>query len=586
MSAAAIAYAPSDRDQAYRRYCDGLIMGMRNNRYSWWTHWRELADYLLPRRYRWLITPNMMSRGSPINQHILDSTGTLAARNLAAGLMSGCSSPTSRWFDLRIGMIDTTQTSPISLWLAECHRLLSMVFANSNFYSSMAVLYLDLVVFGTAVMLMYEDYDEIIRCVNPCLGEYYLANDASNRPTTFAREFTYTIQQCVDEFGIENCSPNIQEMYNRTDGSGRPQEIVIAHLIEPNTDGKYGIPSSFKYRECYWEWQTTTQQGGASAARGFLRKRGFHESPVVAVRWDLVSNDPYGRSPGMDAYPDVRQLQQEVKRKAQAIDKLVNPPMVADVQLKNQPASLLPGGVTYVSGMTTGKVGFAPVYQVNPPVKEIMEDLNEVRERIKDTFYNRLFMMISQYEPKSNITAVEIDARRSEQMIMLSPVLERINEEGLKKAVERGFNCMARANTGGESIIPPAPPEVQGMPIEIDFISMLEQAQDARAAAGIERVFSLAGNLVGVIGPEVMDNIDIDYGLQKSSSLLNNDPKLIRSPEELVAIRTKRAEEQKMAQQQMAVDQAEQLAKGAKTLSETQVGGGGNALEQMVGLQQ
>jgi hypothetical protein len=30
------------------------------------------------------------------------------------------------------------------------------------------------------------------------------------------------------------------------------------------------------------------------------------------------------------------------------------------VQLKNQPASMLPGGVTYVTGMTTGRVGFAP----------------------------------------------------------------------------------------------------------------------------------------------------------------------------------------------------------------------------------
>jgi hypothetical protein len=34
----------------------------------------------------------------------------------------------------------------------------------------------------------------------------------------------------------------------------------------------------------------------------------------------------------------------------------------ADVQLKNQPASMLPGGVTYVTGMVTGRVGWAPAY--------------------------------------------------------------------------------------------------------------------------------------------------------------------------------------------------------------------------------
>src|SRR6266568_3122504 len=84
-------------DAKLRRLVEGRLLGLRVNRYSWWTHARELADYLLPRRYRWLVTPNMMARGSPINQHIIDSTGTLAARNLASGMMSGISSPTRRY---------------------------------------------------------------------------------------------------------------------------------------------------------------------------------------------------------------------------------------------------------------------------------------------------------------------------------------------------------------------------------------------------------------------------------------------------------------------------------------------------------
>ena len=76
------------------RYSEGRLIGLRVNRYSWWTHWRELADYFPPRRYKWIITPNQMARGSPINQHILDSTGVICARNLASGLVSGKSSPT------------------------------------------------------------------------------------------------------------------------------------------------------------------------------------------------------------------------------------------------------------------------------------------------------------------------------------------------------------------------------------------------------------------------------------------------------------------------------------------------------------
>jgi len=155
------------KDYAYRRYCEGRLLSLRVNRYSWWVHWRELADYFLPRRYKWLITPNQMSRGSPLNQNILDSTGCVYARNLASGLVSGKSSPTSLWFRLRVGYFDSTQTSPVSLWLAEVERIMYLIFSESNFYNSIATFYYDLVVFGTSSMLIYEDFDNVINCVNP-----------------------------------------------------------------------------------------------------------------------------------------------------------------------------------------------------------------------------------------------------------------------------------------------------------------------------------------------------------------------------------------------------------------------------------
>lgn len=569
----------ADVDSKARSYFNGRLMGLRVNRYSWWAHARELADYLLPRRYKWIVTPNQAYRGSPINQHILDSTGTLAARNLASGMMSGISSPTRPWIRLRIGRIDSTMTSPTSLWLAECERLMMMVFQESNFYNSMAVLYFDLVIFGTAVILIYEDFDNVIRCFNPCFGEYYLDIDGKYRPTIFYREFTMTISQVVDEFGKENCSQTVIDLYSLRDGSGLTREIVIAHAIEPNDDGRnFGIPSSFTFREVYWEWGgTASPQAGGTSAQGFLRKKGYHEQLNIAVRWDLVSNDAYGRSPGMDALPDVKQLQLESRRKAQAIDKMVNPPMVADIQLKNQPASLLPGGLTYVSGMTTGKVGFAPVYLVDPKIREMMEDMQEVRERIRKTFFNDILQTASQYETRSNVTAVEWDMRKSESLVMLGPVLERIYSEGLTPIVDRVFAMMARAK-----ILPPATPEIVGKNITVEFVSMLATAQSAAATAGIERLFQIVGGLVGV-DPAVMDNVDVDFAIDKYSSLMNNDPRLIRSPQALAAIRQKRQQDQ---QQQQQSEMAEKMAAGAKTLSETDVGGGRNALQAMTGAPQ
>jgi hypothetical protein len=569
-------------DYDFRRYSDGRLLGLRSNRWSWWTHWRELADYFLPRRYRWLITPNMMARGSPINQHILDSSGVIAARNLASGLVSGKSSPTRPWFKFKIGRQDNTQTSPVSLWLAECERLMYLVFHESNFYNSIATFYYDLVVFGTAVLLEYEDYENVVNFYNPCAGEYYVDIDGKYRPCIFYREYTLTTSALVNEFGLENCPSSVQELYRAgsRDGAALTREWVIAHSIEPNDDGnasRFGFSERFKYREAYWVWGgSNSPQGGVNVPPTFLRKTGYYEQCAIIGRWDLVSNDPYGRSPAMDALPDQKQLQLETRRKAQAIDKMVNPPLVADVQLKNQPASLLPGGITYVSGYSaSGKAGFSSVYDTKFPVSEISEDLNEVRERISKTFFNDVLRTASQYETRSNVTAVEWDMRKSESLVMLGPALERIDNEVLKPIIERTFAVMSRAN-----IFPPPPPEIAGKNMEIEFVSMLQQSQQAAQSAGIERVFAMAGNLAA-IDPAAMDNLDVDYGLDKYSFLLNNDPKLTRSPEALKAIRDARDRQQ---QQAARAEQAEKLAKAGKTLSETEVGGGQNALHQMIGI--
>lgn len=569
----------SQADWAARTYYEGRLIGLRVNRYSWWCHWRDLADYFLPRRYKWLITPNQMARGAPINQHILDSTGCIFARNLGSGLVSGKSSPTASWFKLRVGRLDSTETSPVSLWLAECERLLYLIFAESNFYNSIATFYYDLVIFGTASMLIYEDFHNVINCVNPCLGEYYIDIDGNYRPTVFYREFTMTISACVEKFGLANCSASIQELYLDAGGANLTRELIVAHAIEPNDDGRakeFGFPEHFKFREVYWEWGgSTSPQGGSASPPGFLRKTGFMEQPNITGRWDLVSNDPYGRSPGMDALPDQRQLQLETRRKAQAIDKMVNPPLVADVQLKNQPANLTPGGVTYVAGYSaSGKPGFSSVYDTKFPIQEIVEDLTEVKGRLSQIFFNDVLKVASQYETRSNVTAVEWDLRKSESLVMLGPVLERIDNEVLKPVIERVFAIAHRAG-----IFPPPPPEIQGQMMNIEFVSMLSQAQQATQSAGIERLLGLAGNIVGV-DPGVMDNIDIDYAVDKYSSLLNNDPKIIRSPDALAKIRAQRAQQQAAAQQ---ADTAQKLAVGAQNLSKADLGNGQNALSAMMG---
>lgn len=170
---------------------------------------------------------------------------------------------------------------------------------------------------------------------------------------------------------------------------------------------------------------------------------------------------------------------------------------------------------------------------------------------------NKIFQIISQYETRSNVTAAEIDARRAEAFLLTGPVFTRVQKELFSITIERTFSIAVRAG-----IMPPAPAEIQGQAINLQYVSMLEISQNAAKAASIERTMNAALQMMGV-DPSIGDNVDFDYGFSASSALLNNPPKLIRSPIQLSQIRQQRAQQAQQAQQ---AEMAEKLAAGAKNL--------------------
>jgi hypothetical protein len=522
---------------------------------------------VLPRRYRWLITPNQMNRGSPMNQRIIDSTPTVAARVLASGMMAGITSPGRPWFQLKVhGDDELSEWGPVRQWLDIVATIMRQVYAGSNFYQTMAVTYKDLSVFCTGTFAMYEDYDDVIRCQNWALGEYYLANGPRGDVDIAYREFVQTIPQVAREFGMENCSQTIQAGV-RTAGAQMTKEIILGHAIEPNDDVSPGAPGvkGMPYREVFWEM--------GSGQNEILRLAGFHEKPFMAARWDVVGNDAYGNGPGMDALGDIKQLQVEQKRKSQLIGKLVNPPMVADPILKNEPASVIEGGVTYAQYGPNGKPVFAPVYEINPQgLPAITSDIEEVQNRVKTVFFYDLFLMISQLD--SVRTATEIDARREEKLIQLGPVLERFENEVLDPAINRTFQIMLRAG-----MLPPIPKELRGKHIQPEYVSMLAQSQRSAMTAGFERLAQFGGNLAAV-KPEILDNIDFDEMIDEYADMLGVPAKVIVPYAKVLQLRAQRNKQQQAAQ---AMQSSLAMAQGAQTLSNTDVGGGINALQAMLG---
>lgn len=568
--------------ETLRASLETRLVALRNWRQSWWTqNWSDLAEFILPRRSIWLTqstggnpNPNSMTRGRPLNTAIADPTATMAVRVCSSGLMSGLASPSRPWFKVIPAVRRLEIDADAREWLDEIEDRIYTVIAGSNFYNAFAQECEDLVVFGTGPSIVYEDEKDLIRLYNPTVGEYYLASGSTARVDGLYRLFVMTVAQIVDFFGVENCPAEIQSLWNEK-GNSLEVERQIAHSIEPNFGigpGNVGkLDGNFTWREVYWVW--------GSGSNKPLSKRGFVDQPFTAARWSIQSNDAYGRSPGMDVLPDVMQLQVMTRRKAEAIEKQVRPPLIGSMELKNKPTSTLPGHLTYVTDLGPGK-GIRPIYEVNPDLRAMVEDIQVIGRRIQAGLFNDLFLMLEQ-KVNEEMTAYEVAQKIQEKLQVLGPVIESLLSDSLKPKLKRIFNILKR-----KGMIEDPPDSLKGIPLDIEFVSMLALAQKGAATGGIERLMQIVGS-VEPFFPQAKDNIDIDSVIREYNDLLGNPQKILFGPDQVEQTRQQMAQQ---AQQQQQLNAASQMAEAAgkaapaaTALQGINVGGGQTALAQMLG---
>lgn len=535
---------------------------MKDRKDSWDPHYKELGNNILPWRYRENISET--NDGKKKQSYIIDNTGTRGARTLRAGMHSGSTNPARPWFRLATPDPDLMEFGAVKQWLFQVEKRLRELFLRSNLYNALPVLYGDCGVFGTGAMAFLEDDEDGMRFYPYLVGTYGLALNERNRVDTIVRELKMTVRQLVTRFGDDKAGPNTRwdnfstTVKNLWDNGRYEQTIDVVHCVYPNPNAD---PSKLDAK--FKPWRSIYYEVGGDKHDVFLRDSGFNEFPILAPRWEVAGNDTYGSSPGMEALGDIKALQLLHKRKAEAIDKMVRPPMTGPSSLRNQKASLLPGDITY-QDIREGQQGFRPAFEVNPRVNELLADIQDHQLRISSTFYEDLFLMLAASD-RRQITAREIDERHEEKLIMLGPVLERMYDELHDPLIDRGFNILVRNRQ-----IPDPPPELEGVDLKVEYISIMAQAQKAVATAGIDQFagyISRVAEAQAAFGttPNVLDKFDIDQSVDEYGDFVGVPPHLIRSNDNVKVIRQQRAEAQARAQQQQA---AESASTTAKNLSE------------------
>ena len=530
---------------------------------KWFAPLRDLSRFINPKRgfYEGFV-PNWNAQ---IDYKLIMSSDPQAyADTLAAGMMSGLSSRSQPWFKLGLGIPQLEENEDVKLWLSIVEKVLYKIFDDSNHYDAFQSAYKELGIFSTCAFGIYEDSLNVARCRSFTIGEYFLANDHTGRVNSFARSEWKTVDQIVNEFGWNNCSSLVQNAYKK---GQRDIYMMVYYLTEPNDNM---IPGRENYegkpwRSTYWEAKSVSQKA--------LKLSGFHEFPIMAAKWDVVTTaDTYGiDGPGWVARGDIKSLYRVLKDLYLAVAKVADPPVQLGSGVEGT-ASLIPGGMTRNS-KDNPDCGVKAAYQVNPDIDHTMQLVQYLSQKISSRFYADLFTQMVQSDSKE-MTAREVVEKQKDKLLLLGPVVSRVQKDLLGPAIQRTFMIAMRAGA-----LPPPPQSIWGMPIAIRYIGLLAQAQQMARTAAIEQGVKFVGDVVGVF-PEAKDLVDIDKAVTEYCDSLGAD--IVRSPEKVAQIRAQMQKAMQAQQQQAAMAQ---LAQTGKTMSDTTVGGGASLLDHVLGTQ-
>lgn len=533
-----------------REHDEALVAQLVTQRQSWESSLRNIGDYIAPWLHEWDQVDakgNASNQGQARDNQIINEAPCHALEVAASGLLNSLSDPTEKFMGLETEDPQANETYQVRRFLEDTTNEVLAELSRSGFFKVAPEVYKNVLAFGTAAQVTLESFDSDGVLSFQCFpsGSYYIGNDHRNRPAVFARKFTLTARQMVMEFGRENVCYKVQKAY---DDKRTEQAFPLVHLVRPNDAWAPGRRDVKRYVSCYYE--------EGSKEKPYLRMRGFHTNPVQCPRWFTRGTNPYGFGPGHAAVRSAMALQAMEIDLALAREKQINPPLLAAPGVNPYAISTLPGAINQVQSIE-GMTGLRSVYDVRFDDAKAREGIAEIERRIRETFYNNIFLMIANDEG-GKMTAREVMERAREKRLALTPIL-RLTDEYLTPVIDRTMEIL-----GQRGRLPPIPDELRGKRLRIQYKSVLAAAAQMEEASAIgQHMLNFTAPLLEVF-PELADNYDADQLAREHARRSGVPNKVMRDPAEVEKMRAARAE---MAQQQQQLDQGQQLADTAKTLA-------------------
>ena len=505
---------------------------LMEKRSTWESHWQECADYMQPRKAE--ITKER-ARGDKRNIQIFDATAIHALELLAASLQGMLTSSANRWFAMRYKEALLNESDEAKEWLEDATDKMYLAFGRSNFQQEIFETYHDLITFGTSCLMIEEDENDIVRFSSRHIKEFYVEENKKGIVETVYRRFKMPVASAIDKFGLENFSRDTANLFKKEPF----EELELVHVVRPRSiyDENKLDKKNMPYQSVYFEY----------GSGHIINIGGFKEMPYVVPRYLKSSTEIYGRSPAMNALPDVKVLNKMVETALKAAAKQVDPPLLVPDDSMLSPIRMSAGSLNYYRSGSRDRI--EPL-NIGQQTSVTLNQENQRREAIAKTFHIDQLLVTA----NRTMTATEVLQRNEEKMRILGPVLGRLQSELLQALLLRVFNIMLR-----NKLFLQAHEVLANQEIDIEYVSPMALAQKGQELQSLMRGLELFGQ-IGQIAP-VQDYID-EEGLIKQIIRITGLPaRMIKSDKEVQMIREQRAAQQ---QQQMQMMQAMQEAKVAK----------------------
>jgi hypothetical protein len=511
---------------------------LMEKRSNWENHWQEVSDYMLPRKAE--ITKER-ARGDKRHTQIFDATAIHALELLASSLHGMLTSSANKWFSLRFKELEFNEIDEAKEWLEDATSRMYDVISKSNFQQEIFECYHDLIAFGTSCLMIEEDKEDNLLFSARHIKEVYIQENKKGFVDTLYRRFKMPAQAVADKFGLENISKDVINLVKKNPFD----DVQLIHVIRPryDFDPKKEDKQNMPFQSIYMEYESAH----------IISIGGFKENPYVIPRYLKASTEVYGRSPGMNALPDVKVLNKMVENSLKAAAKQIDPPLLIPDDGMLAPIRMSPGSLNYYRSGSRDRI--EPL-NINANNATTINAENQRRDAITKMFHVDQLVVTE----NRNMTATEVLQRQEEKMRILGPVLGRLQSELLSPLIIRVFNVLLR-----KGLFQQAPDILSQQELNIEYVSPMALAQRSQELQSIMRGLEIFGSLSQTM--PVMDYIDENGFIKQIIDILGLPAKMIKSDDEVTQIREERAAAEAAAMEQQQQLAESEIAKNAAPLA-------------------